>query len=271
MVFTFETGLETAYATRTGIDRYRIAMGDGLINDIMKKRRITSKPKRIRYYAMQFLAYYYHEMFHLRYTDMSLQAIKDLPNKAFASQAAKINNILEDEYIQYVRGGVEVEFTMDYFKYLDRLVFPTAEVLAFKCEDDFNNVVNYMLLTVRRAGVRKLDHPWLLARKEAYYGWLNKFFNEHKPEARLQVAIDFTQWLLEEFGMDVDPNEERDEMGMTPEERKELEEAIKKILEDAGMSDGEKSDATDEAKSKAKEGKLESSPEGKKDYGRCTG
>lgn len=237
-------------------------MGDGLINDIMEKRRITTKPKRIRYYAMQFLAYYYHEMFHLRYTDMSLQALKDLLNKAFASQAAKINNILEDEYIQYVRGGVEVEFTLDYFKYLDNLVFPKEEVLAFKCEDNFDNVVNYMLLTVRRAGVRPLDHPWLLARKETYYGWLNKFFNEHNPESRLQVAIDFTQWLLEEFGMDSDPNEERDESGMTPEERKALEEEIKKILGDAEMSDDEKSEAVGEAKAKAKEGKLESSPEG---------
>lgn len=239
VIYKFDKKVETAYATMTGKGNYAIVMGDKMILDLLSKFKVKDKDTRLQVAAKLYLGLGYHEDFHLRYTDMTLKRIKAIKNQAFASMAAQLNNILEDVYLQYVRGIKDVPFTEEYFEFLDQLVFPTKELMAFECEDKLDNVMNYILITLKRRGLRKLDHPWLLERKETYVEFLNKFFNQHNPDLRIQVAIDMTEWLLKEFGHDeVDKDAPAGMDGLT--------EAIKDLIDkmrESGMSDEEIAEA----------------------------
>lgn len=173
-------------------------------------------PKEARWMKAAALGLLYHEIGHLKCTDMTGKPFKDAgkdleqlasrikaPVEAVTSSAQRFSNICEDPAEERLMSHHRLySFTGKYFRFLRKRIFlPMAA--EYKDDGDIDSLFNYILLYYR-VGPSAIKEKNAIFEKLAQQGLRKKLAEAYREEnayARTRKQIDLYIWIIDNSGL----------------------------------------------------------------------
>lgn len=173
-------------------------------------------PKEARWMKAAALGLLYHEIGHLKCTDMTGKPFKDAgkdleqlasrikaPVEAVTSSAQRFSNICEDPAEERLMSNHRLySFTGKYFRFLRKRIFlPMAA--EYKDDGDIDSLFNYILLYYR-VGPSAIKEKNAIFEKLAQKGLRKKLAEAYREEnayARARKQIDLYIWIIDNSGL----------------------------------------------------------------------
>lgn len=206
-----------AYTTLTGRDHdiLRVVIGGGAVSNVAKLPDSFSSKKVLKpyigYIKAAFYALNYHEMGHVLFTDMTLDAILSGLDVKYRGFGLRLFNIFEDPIIELaISKFMETEHPYDvsprkFFAYMKKQIFD-PQCSEYKDEGDVASFMQYLLLLFR-CGKKAI--PVSNAVYEKYSADLlpriKGILGENDPVERQVKVVELAKWIIEnikEFNWD---------------------------------------------------------------------
>lgn len=224
----FYGGLKVAIRSSNGPDSYTFQPKPGVATIVLSPATAASAatsdlystdaptPKEARWMKAAALGLLYHEIGHLKCTDMTGKPFKDAakdleqlasrikaPIEAVSSSAQTFSNICEDPAEERLMSNHRLySFTGKYFRFLRKRIFlPMAA--KYKDDGDIDSLFNYILLYYR-VGPVAIKGKNAIFEKLSQKGLRKKLAEAYREEnayARARKQIDLYIWIIDNSGL----------------------------------------------------------------------
>lgn len=139
---------------------------------------------------------FYHELAHILFTPLTSKAISEYKDERYRGALHNLFNILEDIFIERYAMSIVYPFTKKYFDFMESLVFDPSEFKDYEDKGDGPSFLNFLLVKLRIGKKIKITNEFFDANKTEVLAWVDKFLSTKKPTPRIEVVVEFFEWLL---------------------------------------------------------------------------
>lgn len=147
-------------------------------------------------YVRLLKATYYHELAHIIFTPLSCKLIKEYKTPDYIPVLHRLFNILEDIFIERYAMSVVYPFTKKYFDYMESKVFTADSYKDYEDKDDGLTFLNFLLIKLRMGKKASVKNKFFDDNKKEILDYIDKFLSTKKPTPRVEVLIEFFEFLL---------------------------------------------------------------------------
>ena len=206
-ILSYNGGSQSAYTQMVGKakDTYKVVIGGGMVAQcaIIPASFATKAALKpfIKPIKASFKALNYHEMGHVRYTDMSLKAIFDYDPK-YRGFLAKLFNIIEDPVVEIsITNFVEKTRPYDksprlYFNFLKKQLFE-KQCDEYKDAGDVGSFMQYLLLCLRCGKDKVKGHNAVYDKYNAdLVPMIKAALSEPNATKRQEKVVELGDWII---------------------------------------------------------------------------
>lgn len=196
---TYEHSENACYCASTRFDNsFRITFGGYMLSrSLALPERMTMAHAKAMYADANRLyrGVYYHEIGHLKYTDMTCMLIPEYKDKAYVGVLHRLFNTLEDIVIERYCMSLRYPYVKKYFNYVQSLLFNEKTAEKYRDTDDDFAFLNYLLLKLRMGKAFTGTNKFADANPE-YLDYTKSVLSEPNGTKRIEKSIIFFEWLI---------------------------------------------------------------------------